>query len=223
MRKVLNSRIFKIIYTVFVIIFTIFIASYLLFICLERKTIFDYAFYIVPDNSMQRSYSKNDVVVAKKIDKLILEVGNDIVYYGNAGGLEGRLIIHRITSIDNSNKKDVLFTTQSINSSLPDPAIQKKAILGKVLGKVDILTSFNHLVKNQMGFFLVIFLPLVLILTVEIMKTMIALKLENVALDKIKESETKEETEEPKNSKHEEELEILDVDDRGKDEKKNKK
>jgi hypothetical protein len=50
MRKVLNSRIFKIVYTVFVIIFTIFIASYLLFICLERKTIFDYAFYIVPDN-----------------------------------------------------------------------------------------------------------------------------------------------------------------------------
>ena len=106
---------------------------------------------------------------------------------------------------------------------MPDPAIQKKVILGKVLGKVDILTSFNHLVKNQMGFFLVIFLPLILILTVEIMKTMIALKLENVALDKIKESETKEEKEELKNSKHEEEPEVLDVDDRGKDEKKNKK
>ena len=62
MRKVLNSRIFKIIYTVFVIIFTIFIASYLLFICLERKTIFDYAFYIVPDNSI---YKDKDNIVVK--------------------------------------------------------------------------------------------------------------------------------------------------------------
>ena len=105
MREVLNSRLFKIIYTIFVIIFTIFIASYLLFICLERKNIAYYAFYIVPDNSMKGSYNKNDVVVIKKIDKLVLEVGDDIVYYGTTGGLEGKLIIHRIISIDNTNKK----------------------------------------------------------------------------------------------------------------------
>ena len=126
MRKVLNSRIFKIVYTVFVIIFTIFIASYLLFICLERKTIFDYAFYIVPDNSMQGSYSKNDVVVAKKIDKLILEVGNDIVYYGNAGGLEGRLIIHRITSIDNG----IIKTKGDANNSVDSLNLTYSSILG---------------------------------------------------------------------------------------------
>ena len=199
MREVLNSRLFKIIYTIFVIIFTIFIASYLLFICLERKNIADYAFYIVPDNSMKGSYNKNDVVVIKKIDKLILEVGNDIVYYGTTGGLEDKLIIHRIISIDNTNKNDVLFTTQSINSALPDPVVHKKEIIGKVLGKVNILTDLNHIVKSQIGFFLVIFLPLVLILIIEIIKTIITLKLERISFT---------------------DTEILEEDDRGKHEQK---
>ncbi len=199
MREVLNSRLFKIIYTIFVIIFTIFIASYLLFICLERKNISDYAFYIVPDNSMKGSYNKNDVVVIKKIDKLILEVGNDIVYYGTTGGLEDKLIIHRIISIDNTNKNDVLFTTQSINSALPDPVVHKKEIIGKVLGKVNILTDLNHIVKSQIGFFLVIFLPLVLILIIEIIKTIITLKLERISFT---------------------DTEILEEDDRGKHEQK---
>ena len=199
MREVLNSRLFKIIYTIFVIIFTIFIASYLLFICLERKNISDYAFYIVPDNSMKGSYNKNDVVVIKKIDKLILEVGNVIVYYGTTGGLEDKLIIHRIISIDNTNKNDVLFTTQSINSALPDPVVHKKEIIGKVLGKVNILTDLNHIVKSQIGFFLVIFLPLVLILIIEIIKTIITLKLERISFT---------------------DTEILEEDDRGKHEQK---
>lgn len=178
MRKVLNSRLFKILYTIFVIIYTLIIGCYILFVCFEKKSIFDYSFYVVPDNSMKSSYQKNDVVAIKKIDKLILEVGNDIAYYGKSGGLEGKLIIHRIINIDNSNKKEPLFTTQSITSSLPDPVIHKKDIIGKVMGKVDILTILNHLVKNQLGFFLIVFLPLTLILIIEILKTTVALKLE---------------------------------------------
>lgn len=185
MRKVLNSRIFKIIYTVFVIVFALIISCYILFICLEGKKVFDYAYYIVPDNSMKGSYRKNDVIAVKDIDKIILEVGNDIAYYGTAGGLEGKLIIHRIVSIDNSNKKEILFTTQSVKAPLPDPSIRKKDILGKVMGKVNILTHFNRIVKNQIGFFLVIFLPLVLILIIEIIKTSISLKLEKVTLPEI--------------------------------------
>lgn len=202
MREVLNSRIFKIIYTVFVISFALIISCYIFFVFLEGKKIFDYAYYIVPDNSMKGSYQKNDVVAIKDIDKLILEVGNDIAYYGTAGGLEGKLIIHRIVSIDNSNKKDVLFTTQSIKSPLPDPSIHKKDILGKVMGKVNILTHFNRIIKNQVGFFVVIFLPLVLILVVEIIKTSISLKLEKISIT---------------------ESELLEVDDEIKNEKKNKK
>ena len=59
MRKVLNSRIFKIIYTVFVILFSLIMALYLLFICLEGRNLFGYRIYTMPDNSMKGSYKKN--------------------------------------------------------------------------------------------------------------------------------------------------------------------
>ena len=207
MRKVLNSRIFKIIYTIFVIIFTAFISLYLLFVCLEGKNLFGYTLLIVPDNSMQGSYKKQDVVVLKKIDNLILEVGNDIAYYGTSGGLEGRLIIHRIVKVDSTNKKDVLFVTQGIKDTVADPAIHKKDIIGKVLGKAPIINSVNRAVKTQLGSFLLIFLPLVLILSIEITKTVIALKLEKKSYD------------EPKLI----EPELLEVDDTNNDDKEKSK
>ena len=74
-----------------------------------------------------------------------------------------------------------------------------KEIIGKVLGKVNILTDLNHIVKSQIGFFLVIFLPLVLILIIEIIKTIITLKLERISFT---------------------DTEILEEDDRGKHEQK---
>ena len=137
----------------------------------------------MPDNSMKGAYNKDDVIVVKKIDNIIIELGNDIAYYGVSDGLENKLIIHRIVRIDNSNKKEILFITQSIDSALPDPAIHKENIIGMVTGKVPILTEFNHLIKNQIGFFLLIVLPLIIILTIEIMRTSILLKIENTTQD----------------------------------------
>ena len=187
MRKVLNSRIFKIIYTIFVIIFVMFIGLYLLFACLEGKKIFDYILYTVPDNSMRGSYEKQDVLILKEPSKLILEVGNDVAYYGTSGGLEGRLIIHRIVKIDNTDKKDIMFVTQGIKYKVPDPPIHKKEIIGKVMGKASIINEINHLIKSQLGSFLLVFLPLTLILSIEIVKTVIAMKLEKTTIEELEE------------------------------------
>lgn len=178
MRKVLNSRIFKIIYTVFVILFSLIMALYLLFVCLEGRDLFGYRIYTMPDNSMKGSYKKNDVLLTINSSDLILETGNDVVYYGKTGGLEGKLIIHRILSVDNSKKDNITFVTRGITSSLPDPAISRKDIKGKVLAEISLLSGLNHIIKSQLGFLLVVFLPLVLILIIEIIRTVIALRLE---------------------------------------------
>ena len=178
MRKVLNSRIFKIIYTVFVIIFVIFIGSFLAFNIIKGKSIFGYRLYTMPDNTMVNVYKKNDVLLVKNTDNSILELGDDIAYYGISDGLENRLIIHRIVRIDNSNAKDILFVTQGIKIALPDPVIHRKNIIGIVEGKVPILSELNQFLKTQIGFFILIVLPLILILVIEIFKTSILMDLE---------------------------------------------
>ena len=183
MRRVLNNRAFKITYAVFIIIFMIVVGSFLIFSILKGKNLFGYRLYTMPDNSMKGAYNKNDVIAVKKIDNSIIELGNDIAYYGISDGLENKLIIHRIVRIDNSNKKDILFITQSIESALPDPVIHKKDIIGIVTGKVPVLTEFNHLIKNKIGFFLLIVLPLIIILTIEIIRTSILLKMEKNTRD----------------------------------------
>ncbi|MBR2679093.1 MAG: hypothetical protein IKE63_06715 [Bacilli bacterium] len=183
MRNTLNSRIFKIIYTMFGIMFGIILILYLIFSILVGKNLFGYTLYIVPDNSMHGVYEKKDVVITEKIDKILLKTGNDIVYYGTTGGLEGKLIIHRIVKIDNTDKKNILFTTQGIKSSITDPAITADVILGKVIGKVPVLTELNHLIRNQIGFSLIVFLPLLAILIIEITRTCLSMKLEKINLD----------------------------------------
>lgn len=183
MRNTLNSRIFKIIYTMFGIMFGIILILYLIFSILVGKNLFGYTLYIVPDNSMHGVYEKKDVVITEKIDKILLKTGNDIVYYGTTGGLEGKLIIHRIVKIDNTDKKNILFTTQGIKSSITDPAVTADVILGKVIGKVPVLTELNHLIRNQIGFSLIVFLPLLAILIIEITRTCLSMKLEKINLD----------------------------------------
>ena len=70
------------------------------------------------------------------------------------------------------------FITKGVNSSAEDPAITDDQIYGKVIGKIPVITTINHIIKNQYGFFFLIFLPLVTVIFLEIADTVTEIKLE---------------------------------------------
>ena len=118
----------------------------------------------VATGSMTGVYEINDVIAVRDWDIQDLKVGDDIAYKGNRGGLDGLLITHRIIKIEKSEEGALLFTTKGVNAPGADPVVFEAQILGKVVGVVPVITQLNHIVKTQLGFFVLVFCPLVLVI-----------------------------------------------------------
>ena len=211
-KKLLDNKVFQIIYTIIKVVFFAFLAIYILFVMFQRITnnsdIFGYRMFTVATGSMEPVYKVNDVILVKTVDTSTLKVGDDIAYVGNRAELKGIVITHRIIEIWTADDGEIRYTTQGVNNKNPDPSVSKEQIYGKVMGKVYVVNEINHIVKNIYGFFFLIFCPLVLAIFLEIADTIIDIKLENNEL-RLAETESKDSKDETKGDDNEGEEEII--------------
>lgn len=193
MGSIFNNKIFKIVYGTLKTIFFIILILYVVFICVQRlsgnNSVFGFRLFTVATGSMKGVYNVNDVIAVKDFDNKKLKVGDDIAFVGNRGGLENKLVTHRIIKIEEESNGRI-FTTKGVKNSVEDPSITESQILGKVVGVVPVVTQINHVVKSQLGFFCLIFWPLVLVIVLEILQTITDIKLENNELQEINKKET---------------------------------
>lgn len=204
MTKVLDlfeNKYFRFIYNIVKVLVIFILASYILFIAIQKITnnssIFGYRVFSVASGSMIPVYNINDVILVKDCNVNDLKVGEDIVYVGKRGGVEGLAVSHRIIKIDKNGDKVERIFTQGLNAEGADPSIEPEQVLGKIIDIVPIITPINHILKNIFGFFFLIFLPLVLIICLEVLETRLALKLDKKELERIeKEIKEKKEDEE---------------------------
>ena len=189
MTNILHNKFFSILYTIIRDIFFLIVVLYLIFILLQRITgnnsIYGYRLFTVATGSMSGVYEINDVIAVKDCDVLKLKVGDDIAYRGSRGGLEGMLITHRIIRIKETDQGRI-YVTRGVNAPTEDPAIESYQILGKVVGVVPIISTINHIIKSQLGFFLFVFCPLVIVIVLEVLQTITDIKIENEEIIEIK-------------------------------------
>ncbi len=196
MTKVLNlldNKYFSFVFNIIKVGVAFILATYILFIAIQKITnnssIFGYRVFSVASGSMIPVYNINDVILVKNCSVNHLNVGEDIVYVGKRGGVEGLTVSHRIIKIDKTDGKVTRLFTQGLNAEGADPSIGPEQVLGKIVDVVPIITPINHIIKNIFGFFFLIFLPLVLVICLEIMETRIALKLDANELMRIERNE----------------------------------
>ena len=188
-KKILDNKIFKIIYGLvrFSVCLALFV--YIAFVMFQRfsgnASLFGYRVFTVASGSMSPAYIVNDVIFVKEVDANSLKVGDDVAYQGTRGGFEGLIITHRIIKIEEESDGTKRFFTQGINNDNPDPSINEGQILGKVCGKIFFINTLNHIIKNVYGFFFLIFIPLVLVIILEILETIVEYKLENNKIKRI--------------------------------------
>ena len=195
MKKLLDNKIFKIIYNSIKGVFVILLIVYLAFILFQRlsgnSSIFGYRVFTVATGSMKPVYNVNDVILVKDVDPKTLKIGDDIAYKGNRGGLEGMLVTHRIIDIEKEGNK-IYFHMKGVNNEIEDPTINEGQVIGKVDRKIVTISLLNKVVKNQFGFFFLVFCPLVLVIFLEVAETVIEYKLDKqelVELNKKKDDE----------------------------------
>ena len=180
MQKLLENKVFKIIYGIIKFFIVSFLIIYLLFVIVQRVTnnssILGYRMFTIATGSMEPVYNVNDVILVKDIEPNTLKVGDDIAYLGNRDAVKGLVVTHRIIRIETFDDNKVHYTLKGVNNKYEDPSITEDQILGKVLGKVYVVNFINHVVKNIYGFFFLVFCPLVLVIFLEIADTIIEAK-----------------------------------------------
>lgn len=182
MKAFFENKIVKAILLLIKILLIIVIGVYLSFTLLQRlsgnNSVFGYRLFTIATGSMTGVYNVDDVIAVKDYDINKLKVGDDIAYMGGQEVFGGKLIAHRIIEIEENETGEKSFHTKGVNSTIEDPVITGDQILGKVVGKVPVITNINHIIKSQKGFFLLIFCPIILITILEILKTMVDLKID---------------------------------------------
>lgn len=194
MQKLLDNKIFKVITTIIKVVFLFVIIAYLAFILVQKigdnKSIGGYRIFTILTGSMKGVYDINDVVLVKEVDKKTLKVGDDIAYLGEKDSYKGKIVTHRIINIENKNNQMIIHT-KGVSNILEDPVITNNKIYGKVESKLTFISLINKTIKNKYGFFFLIFVPLVLVIFLEIADTITDQKLEKKLLKK-RESEDEE-------------------------------
>ena len=192
LRKVLDSKYFQIPYKIIKAIIFMILILYVAFILAQRisgnQSIMGYRIFAVATGSMVPDYNVNDVLLIKEVDHSELKVGDDITYLGTKLDVNGRIVTHRIIEIKEENGKKT-YLTKGINNTVEDPMIDDNQIYGKVMGKIPVVTEINHIVKNQYGFFFLIFVPIVAVIFLEIADTVTEIKKDKKEAKENEESE----------------------------------
>lgn len=179
-KKIFDSKVFKFVFGFIKALFILLIVAYLAFVLIQRfsgnESVLGYRLFTVASGSMSGVYEIDDVIAVKDWDSSKYKVGDDIAYKGEKGGMKGLLITHRIIKIDKDKNGDRVYTTKGVNSTVEDPTIVDRQILGKVVGKVPVITQLNHITKDRNGFFFLIFCPLLLVIIIEVIRTVIEIK-----------------------------------------------
>lgn len=118
--------------------------------------IFGYKSYIIKTNSMEPTIKINDVVIAKKVEKNDLKIGDVITFIQ-----KGEVITHRITQIeDNSN-----YTTKGDNNNIEDTfKINYDNIEGKHVLTIPYLGAIVRALDNKIIFLIITLIVLIFML-----------------------------------------------------------
>ena len=136
----------------------------------NKATVGGYGIYTVVSESMIPEYNIWDMLFAKKVDPSEIKVGDDVVYQGKEGDFADKIVTHRVIKIIRHGN-DYNFITKGIANPVEDPEITADQIYGKVVLKSVVLTEISKLINTTYGFYFIIFVPFVVIVTLEIIDT----------------------------------------------------
>jgi signal peptidase I len=167
---------------------------------------FGYVYYYIQTNSMdgdyEDSFSAKTVVISKLIneeDCYSLKVGDIITFEPHDASLPSYVTTetHRIIDIDYEDKTIITQGDNKLTNKIPDKQISFSQVKSKFIKKSPTLTWLYTVLRSFWGFFLLIFLPLSVLIGVNIFTQINAYK-KRKATDEVVEDNQKKLEEEKK-------------------------
>ncbi len=173
LKKIRNNKVYKISSTIIKAVFSFIVILIVLVIFIQRvsnnkATLGGYSIFTIISSSMVPEYNVGDMVVAKVKDFEDINIGDDVVYYGTEADFKDKIVTHRVISKTNVDGK-YIFETKGIANEIADPKIDESQIKGVVIFKGVIISAISKLVNNMYGFYFLLFIPLAVLIFLEIL------------------------------------------------------
>lgn len=170
--KFKQNKIVKTVLLIFNILATLIVIGILSVVLVQkfsnnRASVGGYGLYTVLTGSMIPRYNVADMILTKKVEAANINKGDDVVYEGASGDVNGRIVTHEIIRKEYRDGK-YYFVTKGIANSLEDPEISEDQILGVVQRRLPVLSFCSHIINNPYGFYFIIFVPFVIYVFFEV-------------------------------------------------------
>lgn len=172
-KKIVNSKIFKVLS--FLIRSFIWLVASLVVVLIVTQRIFNnefalgnYRIFTIVSGSMLPEYQLFDVILVGSEDYDKIKVGDDLVYLGKVDDYAGKIITHRVINISSEDGK-YMFTTKGVNNPLEDPVVEESQVYGIVRHKTVVLSFLSKIINNSYGFYFLVFVPITLLIFLELM------------------------------------------------------
>jgi len=164
LKKLKENKILKFIGNLLYILMFLLVVLMLIVVIMQRTTsnnvsIGGIRMFAVATGSMVPVYEVGDVLISKEVEPETLEVGDDIVYIGKKGTFNGKVVTHRIISIESQEDGDYKIVTQGVANNAADPEIDQTQIYGKIIYNVKTLSFLSRMTRNIYVFYFIIFIP----------------------------------------------------------------
>ena len=177
MKALKEKKAFKICTILFKIVVFLLMVGFILSVCLQRfsnnkLSIFNYRMFTVISGSMEPKYKIGDVLIAKELKPEKIKVGDTISYLGRVGSFRDKVVTHQVTKIEKIDSKYV-FHTKGLTNIVEDPTVYEDQLYGKVIYKSKLISLVYKIVSTNVGFYLFIIIPIVYIISSEIIITLL--------------------------------------------------
>ena len=171
-QKIKQNKPLKVIGEILYILLFLIVILMLIVVILQRVTdnsvtIGGFRIFTVATGSMVPKYEVGDVLISKEIDPSEIKVGDDIVYKGKEGSFNGKVVTHRVISIEEQGGEYHIIT-QGIANEQADPEITDEQVYGKIIYKVKTLSFISKMVSNIFIFYFFIFIPIAILIVKQI-------------------------------------------------------
>lgn len=168
LEKMKGNKILKAIRDILYILLLVLVVLMLVVVIMQRTTnnsiaIGGVRIFSVATGSMVPVYNVGDILISKEVEPDKLKVGDDIVYQGEKGSFNGKVVTHRIISIEKQEDGNYKIITQGVANNAQDPEINQTQVYGKIIYKAHILGLIQKIVKNIYVFYFIIFIPVIIL------------------------------------------------------------
>jgi len=169
LKKIKENKILNIIWNIIYTFLFLVVVLMLLVVIMQRVTdnsitVGGIRMFTVATGSMKPIYEVGDVLISKEVEPEEIKLGDDIVYKGEKSSFYGKIITHRVISIEKQEDGNYKIVTKGTANQQEDPEINQTQVYGKIIYKVKSLSYIGRLIQDIYIFYFIIFVPIGLLI-----------------------------------------------------------